>query len=275
MTTTARPIPGIEAARQQALKLAAFVSTFTAADLDRPTPCKGWLVRDILSHNTAAGEGVVEMMRAALAGQPTEPFAFDIHETSQINAAGAAKYRNAPDLVQRFNAMLASAAPLFGEIEARGMGDTVVHFFAPVTLEELACLLTADVATHTWDYGQAVGRPQFPEAAILANALPTFLEKTMPKVFIPEAARDLVCAYGLKLTDIPNGEWLIDINRGRIAVRRESIASAKVKTITDAGTFLLLTYGRLKPLKLILTGKLKSKGNPLLGMKFDKLFVKV
>jgi hypothetical protein len=79
----------------------------------------------------------------------------------------------------------------------------------------------------------------------------------------------------LKLTDIPRGEWVIDINKGAIAVRRESIDRARVRTITDAGTFLLITYGRLNPILRILRGRVKTGGNPLLGLKFGSLFLKV
>jgi putative sterol carrier protein len=60
-----------------------------------------------------------------------------------------------------------------------------------------------------------------------------------------------------------------------MAVSRTPISTARVKTITDAATFVLMSYGRLNPVGQMLRGKVKTRGNPLLGMKFGTLFQKV
>ncbi|HLQ35877.1 MAG TPA: maleylpyruvate isomerase family mycothiol-dependent enzyme [Chloroflexota bacterium] len=261
-----------EAASAQALKIVELTRTLTPADMERPTPCKGWMVRDILAHTTSGGERINGYLRAVLEDRPTE--AFSLADTAAINQRGVDSCRDDPDLVRHFGEVVDEGLRLFGEIEAGGLGDRPFMFFAVMTPTELAASLAADLATHQWDYGQALKRPQPPDASILAKTLPSMLEQILPKTFLPEKAGTLVCSYGIKLTDVQAGEWIIDINGGQIAVRRESIAPARVKTITDAGTFVLLSYGRLNPILQMLRGRVKSHGNPLLAMKFGSLFQK-
>jgi len=45
------------------------IDSITAADLDRPTPCQGWSVRDLLSHLIAVS---VRIPHIAAGGQPYE-----------------------------------------------------------------------------------------------------------------------------------------------------------------------------------------------------------
>jgi uncharacterized protein (TIGR03083 family) len=265
--------PAIQAAQRQAERTDRFIASLSTPELDKPTPCKGWLVRDVVAHMVAGGEGVRDTLQAVVDGQPTQ--GYDLREQAAINQAGVGAYRDLPDLPGRFSTMLERIKEVFAEIEAKGLQKTPFMFFAELTPEQLTAMLTGDVATHQWDLGQAVGRPQLPDAAILADALPQMLEEVLPKTFLPNQARGLSCTFGIRLTDIPDGQWVVDVDDGRIAVSRKSIAGARVKTITDAGTFVLLSYGRLNPIRQLLRGKVKSRGNPLLGMKFGSLFQKV
>lgn len=262
-----------EAAARQARGLVALTETFTAEDMERPTPCKGWTVWDILAHNASGGERVNGYLNAILENHPSAGYA--LSETGTINQQGVDGCRDDPDLVLRFGRAVDAAIRLFGEIQARGLEQRPFMFFTMMTPTELAALLTADLATHQWDYGQALKRPERPDASILATVLPSMLEDTLPKTFLPEKAGTLACTYGIKLTDVPEGEWVVDVHDQHVAVRRAPITSARVKTTTDAGTFVLLSYGRLNPVLQMLTARVKGQGNPILAMKFGSLFQKV
>jgi uncharacterized protein (TIGR03083 family) len=273
MATPEMRSPAIQMAERQAERTNDFISSLSALELEMTTPCKGWLVRDIVAHMLAGGEGVSDTLQAVVDGRPTP--GFDLRDQGAINQRGVAAYRDLTDLPQRFSGMIERIKGVFAQIETKGLQKTPFMFFAEMTPEQLSALLAADVATHLWDLGQAVGRRQLPDASILAGALPQMIEEVLPKTFLPDQARGLVCSYGIQLTDIPNGQWVINVNDGQIGVARKSIAKAKVKTITDAGTFVLLSYGRLNPIGQILRGKVKTRGNPLLGLKFGSLFQKV
>jgi uncharacterized protein (TIGR03083 family) len=263
----------IKMAERQAERTHGFIVTLSQPELERPTPCKGWLVRDILAHMVAGGEAVADTLQAVVNGQPTT--GFDLREQGAINERGVAAYRNLPNLQERFGLMLERIKAVFAQIEAKALQKSPFMFFAEMTPEQLSALLTADVATHQWDLGQAVGRAQLPDPDILAGALPQMIEEVLPKTFLPDRSRGLVCRYGIELTDLPEGQWVIDVNDGHMAVSRTPISTARVKTITDAATFVLMSYGRLNPVGQMLRGKVKTRGNPLLGMKFGTLFQKV
>jgi len=260
-------------AQRQAERTDRFIAGLSTPELERATLCKGWLVRDIVAHMLAGGEALRETLQTVIDGHPTP--GFDLRDQSVINQRGVDAYRDLPDLPTRFSRMVEGIQDVFAQIETKGLQKTTFMFFAPMTPEQLSALLAADVATHQWDLGQAVGRPQLPDPDILAGALPQMIEEVLPKTFLPDKARGLVCSYGIELTDIPDGQWVINVNDGQIAVSRKSIAEARVKTITDAGTFVLLSYGRLNAIGQMLRGKVKTRGNPLLGMKFGSLFQKV
>lgn len=273
MVESADSIPSFEAVRRQARRLQTFVNTFAPEDLERLTPCQGWQVRDLLAHNASGAETIAGYLEAVIAGRPTQ--GYDLSQQTALNQAGVAKYRNDPHLVKVFHNHVERALIRLDEIQTLGLADQPFHFFAEITPAQLAGTLTADLAVHSWDYGRAVGRPQRPDPSILEGALPRLIEEIMPKIFRPDKAARLVCTYGFRLTDIPNGDWLFDVDRGRLAVRREPIDGARVRTITDAGTFLLVSYGRLSPLFEILSRRVRTLGNPILGLKFGSLFQKV
>lgn len=59
-----------------------------------------------------------------------------------------------------------------------------------------------------------------------------------------------------------DGTWVVAVDNNTIAVLRRPIADARVKTITDVSTFVLVSYGRINLLGQILRGKNKSRGIP-------------
>jgi uncharacterized protein (TIGR03083 family) len=135
MAMAAGTIPSIEAVRAQARRMEALVTTFTPADLEKPTPCKGWLVRDIVAHTTSGAERLGEdYLRAIIEGRPTR--GYDLKDQTELNQAGVDKYRNEPDLPGRFSAVLAQVLPLLDEIEVKGLAHAPFQFFAEMTVEQ-------------------------------------------------------------------------------------------------------------------------------------------
>jgi uncharacterized protein (TIGR03083 family) len=178
MSSAAETVPSIEALRRQLRRLDAFVTTLTPADLERPTPCKGWLVRDLLAHNAAGAERINTYLEAVIDGRPTQ--GYQLADQGKINQAGVDKYRDAPDLIDIFRRQSNRALDLIDRAVERGVIRTPFNFFAPITVEQLAGVLAADVATHEWDCGKAVGRPRVPDPEILAGAIPVLIGTSCP-----------------------------------------------------------------------------------------------
>src|SRR5438105_3606819 len=78
-----------DATREQFQRVRAMVDSFTPQELERPTPCAGWLVRDLMAHQVGTGAWLFDnYVEPFLAGRPTVHY--DLAQQSTINAAAVA-----------------------------------------------------------------------------------------------------------------------------------------------------------------------------------------
>jgi uncharacterized protein (TIGR03086 family) len=115
--------------------------------LDAPTPCAEWTVRDLLQHMV----GVVAGMGAAASGQEPALFELDADLAGQFERAAVA-------------AMAGWRTP--------GVLDRVIDGGAgPMPGRVLAGINLLDTATHTWDLATATGQPADLPPAVAESAL--------------------------------------------------------------------------------------------------------
>ncbi|MEO9325081.1 TIGR03086 family metal-binding protein [Nocardioides sp. C4-1] len=136
-TTQTDPRPLLLAAAAQVTPL---IDGVRPADLDRPTPCDGWAVRDLLAHLAAVASRVPYLLRG---GHP-----FDVPsmvEGVADDGWAAAWAERQPDL----------AASLAED----GVLDRTVHHPAGELPAAGAMLAyTSELAAHGWDLAAALGR---------------------------------------------------------------------------------------------------------------------
>ncbi|WP_187366680.1 TIGR03086 family metal-binding protein [Nocardioides dongxiaopingii] len=110
-----------------------------AADLDRPTPCDGWTVRDLLSHLLAVADRIPALLRG---GDPRLlPRTVDGVADDGWAAAWTARE---PEL----------AAAL---AEPDVLGRTVTHPAGPMPAAGAMLAYTSELCTHAWDLAAALG----------------------------------------------------------------------------------------------------------------------
>ncbi|MFI0447346.1 TIGR03086 family metal-binding protein [Actinomadura sp. 6N118] len=119
------------------------VSTLASADLDRPTPCEGWTVRDLLAHMTAQHHGFAAAAHGKggdLAVWAVQPLADD-----PVKA-----YAEAAETVI---AAFAEPGALDRTFTLAEFGD---HAFpAPMAMS----FHFIDYVVHGWDMARALGQP--------------------------------------------------------------------------------------------------------------------
>lgn len=265
--------PELDVLREMYKRALGLIDTMTTEDLDRPTPCAFWTVRDVIAHLASRPFDLSEILDRVYRGESTQ--GYDPHLQAQINQAGVNAYRNRSDLLEIFPQAIDLLLAAFNRLAAAGKEDAAFNFFAPITVRTAAATVSVDLAVHLWDCGRSIGMTVQPDPVVLRDAMPALIEHVLPGVFLPEKAAGLTCSYGIKISDIPNGEWVIEIADGRCLVERRPVERARVKMVAGTSDFLLLTFGRVHPLRAVLAGSMQVRGNPLLAMKFDKLFVKV
>ena len=110
------------------------IAGVSTSDYDRPTPCEGWTVRDLLEHMV----GVVAGIGAAASGTAPEPFSLGDDLAAQfekIAAANVSAWRQ-PGVLEKI--VDGPAGPMPGSV--------------------LAGINLLDTATHTWDLAKATGQ---------------------------------------------------------------------------------------------------------------------
>jgi uncharacterized protein (TIGR03086 family) len=152
------------------------------ADLDRPTPCASWTVRDVVNHLMGGAAFFAELAETGMVTDGDEDPDFT---TGDFNAAFRSQ---ASRLVAAFNAPGA-----MDKMMKMPIGD----------LPGSVCVWIAagDIFTHGWDLAKATGRPTDLEpelaAALLARIMPLLPDSMRgpegqapfgPRVEVPESA---------------------------------------------------------------------------------------
>lgn len=144
----------------------------SAAQLDDPTPCAGWTLRDLLRHMVANNHGFAD---AAL-GKPADPAVWD---GAHVGADPRGEF--APS-AERVVAAFRSVEPLTGTFEVHGYGAVPASTAVEMHL--------VDYLAHGWDVAVSIGvDPELDEEACLTvlrigEAWP----KDSPRIWGPGAA---------------------------------------------------------------------------------------
>lgn len=150
--------------RAAVLQSVAVVEAVTASDLDRPTPCAGWTVADLLAHMTVQHRGFAASVR----GNGTDARIWDPETvTAQVRADPVGSYTAAAkDVLDAFSTEGAAdavcALPEFGpDATVPGSIAMAMHF--------------VDYVAHGWDIAASLGLPYQLPGEVVAAALPIVL----------------------------------------------------------------------------------------------------
>lgn len=140
------------------------VSTVTAADLSRPTPCAGWNLADLLTHMTVQHRGFA----AAARGHGADEAVWQTGTVDQEVAVdpGGTYAAAAADVIDAFaGADVLESSFVLPELgaDASFPGEMAIGFHY------------IDYVVHGWDVARTLGRPYELPADVLAAAVPLAL----------------------------------------------------------------------------------------------------
>jgi uncharacterized protein (TIGR03086 family) len=121
-------------------------------DLDAPTPCEGWRLRELVNHMLAS----LGRLAAAAAGEVAPPAAFDSQAQARVDRMGDDCGRAAFAAVRERALAVWQAPGVMERTCVLPLGSVPGSMAARVNLVE--------VVVHGWDVGQATGeRPVIPD----------------------------------------------------------------------------------------------------------------
>lgn len=273
----------VELIHAEVERLKHYVSTLPPDALERPSPCEGWTVGDIVAHLvwSWSDETYGGMMARGLRGDTSPPEGFPPPGTLSGPAIAALYGKGAlarrqklgdtliPVFVQtcdQLNAMLRGIGPEDWDKPCyHTHGLRSVQSFLPTILQEFAI--------HGWDI-QSVFEPS---PTLLVSSLPVLLQKIANPWYRPlrvpfpsrSAASDPI-RYRFDLTDrdADKRDIIVVGEKARMEPCGEDPANLYVYGNTE--TFVLLMYGRLSLVSTIAAGTFTAEGEMELVPDFDR-----
>ena len=129
----------------------AIAAEVTAADLDRPTPCEGWTVRDLLAHVIGGN-----LMAAALLDGASRDEAIAVLDGIVIDG----------DAIVAVRASIDAQARAFASPDA--LTTTVHHPAMDMPGAQLLGFRVGDLLVHSWDLARAIGADETLDADVVA-----------------------------------------------------------------------------------------------------------
>ena len=226
---------------------------------------KEWTVRDVAAHIA----GFVPIYQQLAGGEPSPITSFD--RLGEFN--------------QRFLAVDEGSVYVFADLIDRGMaglldavagreGDPAVRWHAGLELP--LSTVVGMIAGEGYVHGHDVARrarthwviPPEDATTIFHAAIPLF-----PFLVDRDRARDMSGSVELRLRGADDGRWVFSFANGELGVQRAHGDAADWTMSAKPAGYLLAAYGRLSPVKALLTGQVLGWGRrPGLGLRFGTAF---
>ena len=98
-----------------------------------------------------------------------------------------------------------------------------------------------------------------------------FIETVLPEKFDPAKAAGISAVVQLKISGDEGGEWYLTIKDQALTVNKGTAENANMTITMKDVDYVNLVTGKLSGQKAFMTGKLKFKGDMMLGMKIQKI----
>lgn len=226
-----------------------------------------WRVRDVGAHLTG-----VSAYAAMLDGVPSPARSID-----GITTWNADNVERSSDLDCATIAQCVGRA--YDDYLARAAlhpGSELIAWHADLRLPAatVTAILAGEAYIHSWDIAKALRVPCRLDAhdmrTIFLGLLPV-----LPHYVDPQRATGCTASFDVRLRGDPPARAVLAFEDGRLTVRPPRGDRADCRISADPAGYVLITYGRARPLPLALTGKVVATGRkPWLGLRLPSMFRK-
>ena len=194
MSTDAQLEAGLGAIRALSDTLIAAIATFSAVELNTPSNCPPWAVRDLVVHLVIGGAGFVSSVRRGLAGS-VEPAGNEerLRRQTELETATPAA------LADALNAVTTEFVGLYEGLHDDALTAICFHRRGNRSVRWYAMHRLAELAFHAWDLQVSLGREPDLAEPVAALLLATLLESNAPRTYAARLDGDVALADRFEL----------------------------------------------------------------------------
>jgi len=268
VSTDAQLEAGLDAIRALSDALIATITTLAAAELDTPSNCAPWSVRDLVVHLVIGGAGFTSSVRQGLAGS-VEPVGNEERLRRQVELEAATP----AILADALAAVTTEFLGLYEGLQDNALEAMCFHRRGNRSVGWYAMHRLAEVAFHSWDLQVSLGREPELSEQVAALLLATLLESNAPRTYAAGLTpqRGTGERYALAVTGDAAARWLVTIDPDRLATERGG-AAADLTITGSAADLALLVYGRRELRDSVRSGAIRLEGDRARADRFGLIF---
>jgi uncharacterized protein (TIGR03083 family) len=257
--------------RELSEALAVDVEGLSPTDWERPTNCPPWLVRTLAAHVVTSGEVFATAVWRGLEGSVERAADADARASREAAREDAGPAHVAAAL----RIATAVFVDIYDGLSEEQLAAVCYHRRGNQSVRWYATHRLAEVAFHSWDLRESLGRDPDLDDAVATLLLPTLLETNSPRTYAAGVTPERGGGerYLLSVAGDPSQRWLLRIDPDQLVVER-SDGSADLEITATAGNVALLVYGRRHLTDLSRPTAFRLDGDKSLVARFAATFPK-
>ena len=275
-TDNERPVV-LKAAAQ---RLERFLETLGPDDWTRPSACEGWTVADVVAHLVERGAQMPDQIARGLAGDtspsPGTPPGPPTSEDQFREDLGRGAVELRMRLGDRLGAELSDQNRRFNQvIEELGPQDwdtPCYHHLRLETVRSKVDIRLTELAMHEWDIRWAFD----PSVQLPGEFLPGMVNtayRAARRAFRPDPNRTKPVRYRFEIGEPVNTTDDVVLSSEGVVYDSSPQGNADVVFQSDARTYVMTIFGRLKMDDALASGAMSAEGDPQLIADFVRGFV--
>ena len=240
---------------------------------DYASPCKGWMVADVITHLILGASRFGLSIENALNGTSSAPMGYTPMTGPQaLEMLVRTREAIYEDLFYDFNASCLRLNTLLVSLEPEAFEREAWHPLFKTSVAHLIDLRASELAVHGWDIRYPMDR----SATLSEMAVPylknDFLWRWLYSAFQKGEALPEPVIFRFRLTDGDDESYDVAVSGDGFRLEPSSGADADVTFVVDTDTYILFCMGRLSLNRSVRRGRIVLEGNADTASQFGQRF---
>ena len=263
-----------------AQRLERFLDGLEPDGWDRPSACEGWTVADVVAHLVERGEPMPDQIARGLAGDtspspgtpPGPPTSEDQFREDLDRGALELRRRLGADLAAEFADLNRRFDHIIEGLKPQDWDTPCYHRLRLETVRSKVDIRLTELAMHEWDIRWALDPAfQLPDDCLAGMVNTAY--RAARRAFRPDSNRTKQVRYRFEIGPPVNTTDDVVLSSEGVVYDTSPQGNADVVFRSDARTYVMTIFGRVKMDDALASGAMSAKGDPQLIQDFVRGFV--